>query len=383
MKYSIDIDFPIEKMELRRKRLEARLHYQIIDRVPVGFCLVARYFTPLFGINYQDFFKDAETQFYCQLQFAKYYIENIPDDTLCTSPTITVNPFFDNVVNASAFGARIEYPDNETLQACPVIKTVDQMERVEIPSTTSGLWGKLAEWWLKMKALTAETTVTFNGVKGKVEMGTLLAGGEGPHMIAIDLVGQDFYWWLLEYPEACHRFLEKIARGIIQANHYFKTIDPRPLSSYGVAEDSSQIMSADLFKRFTIPYDRRLFEEFGQGLVDGRGMHMCGDSTHLHQVLMDDLHISSFNVFGYRVPPQVAARNLKGIYLWGNVNPMLMLKGSKTEVKQAAMECLQAMAPLGGFMLGDGANVCPGTPLENLVALTEAAEEYGIPELAP
>jgi len=30
-------------------------------------------------------------------------------------------------------------------------------------------------------------------------------------------------------------------------------------------------------------------------------------------------------------------------------------------------------------MLTDGATVCPGTPLENLAALTEAAEEYGLP----
>ncbi len=284
------------------------------------------------------------------------------------------------MTNASAFGARIEYPDNETLQACPVIKSVDQMERVEIPAPTSGLWGKLAKWWLEMKELASSTVVTFNGVKGRVEMGSLMAGGEGPHMIAIDLVGQDFYWWMLEYPQACHRFLNKITWGIIQANHLFKTIDPRPWTSYGVAEDSSQIMSAGMFKRFTVPYDRTLYEEFGQGMADGRGMHMCGDSTHLHQVLMEDLKISSFNIFGFPVPPQVAARNLKGTYLWGNINPMLMLKGTKAEVKQAALECLAAMAPQGGFMLGDGANVCPGTPLENLAVLTEAAQEYGLPE---
>jgi hypothetical protein len=30
-------------------------------------------------------------------------------------------------------------------------------------------------------------------------------------------------------------------------------------------------------------------------------------------------------------------------------------------------------------MLGDGANVCPGTPVENLAALTEASQEYGLP----
>jgi uroporphyrinogen-III decarboxylase len=64
--------------------------------------------------------------------------------------------------------------------------------------------------------------------------------------------------------------------------------------------------------------------------------------------------------------------------LWGNINPMLMKDGSRAEVKQAAWECLTEMAPCGGFMLGDGANVCPGTPLESFQAIMEAAEEYGL-----
>ena len=118
----------------------------------------------------------------------------------------------------------------------------------------------------------------------------------------------------------------------------------------------------------------------GRGLKNGRGLHMCGQSTHLHRVLVEDLRISSFNIFGYLVDPQVAARNLGGrIYLWGNINPMLMLDGTREQVKQAAQAALEAMAPCGGFMLGDGANVCPGTPLENLAVLTEASEEFGRP----
>jgi hypothetical protein len=39
---------------------------------------------------------------------------------------------------------------------------------------------------------------------------------------------------------------------------------------------------------------------------------------------------------------------------------------------------LEAMAPCGGFMLGDGANVCPGTPLASFHAIMQAAEEYGL-----
>jgi hypothetical protein len=36
------------------------------------------------------------------------------------------------------------------------------------------------------------------------------------------------------------------------------------------------------------------------------------------------------------------------------------------------------MAPYGGLLLGDGANVCPGTPLASFQAVMEAAEEFGM-----
>jgi hypothetical protein len=36
------------------------------------------------------------------------------------------------------------------------------------------------------------------------------------------------------------------------------------------------------------------------------------------------------------------------------------------------------MGPGGGFMLGDGANVCPGTPRASFQAIMSAAEEYGL-----
>ena len=87
------------------------------------------------------------------------------------------------------------------------------------------------------------------------------------------------------------------------------TIDDRPRSSFGLAEDTALVMSPQAFREFCAPYASALYDAFSGGV-------------------------------------RVA---------------------------------LEAMAPCGGFMLGDGANVCPGTPLANLAALTEASEEYGIP----
>ena len=380
MRFVLNIDYPVEQMEASRRRLEARADFRYVDRVPVGFCLVPRYFVKVFGIPYCAIFENVEEHYHWQLQFLKYRIETIPEDAACTGPTLSVAPYFDNVLDSSAFGAQVVWPEDETLHALPTIHTVEQMERFEVPSPDSGLWGRARDWWLQMRELARETKLTFNGVEGQVVVGMLGIGGLSPHMVAIDLVGHDFYWWQVEYPDACHAFLAKITAGLVQAQRCFMGIDDRPRGGFGLAEDTAQVMSPRMFRDFCVPYTGELYDTFGKGLRNGRGLHMCGQSTHLHKVLVEDLRISSFDIFGYMVDPRVAAENLGGrMYLWGNINPMLMLNGTREQVKQEALAALEAMAPCGGFMLGDGANVCPGTPLANLAALTEASREYGLP----
>ncbi len=379
MRYQIDIDYSPEKMELSRLRMEARLRREYVDRPPVNYCVVPRYFAPLFNLPYLDFFKDVETQYYWLLQFAKFQIENIPSD-YCTGPVISIHPYFDNVVPPSAYGAEIGWTPESPPRAIPVIHTVEEMERFPMPAPDANLRGTTIEWWLRMKELAAETRLTFNGKPGRVDMAALSQNYLSPHMIAVDLVGTDFYWWVLEYPEACHCFLKKIVQAEFEAEDLVRKIDPRPRGEmYGLAEDSAQILSPKVFKEFCIPYTGAVMDRYGAGVKYGRGIHMCGDSTHLHKALVDDLHMTHFDIFGYLVPPETAAANLgRSCLLWGNLNPMLMKDGTYAEVWQAALGCLRAMAPCGGFMLGDGANVCPGTPLESFQAILDAAHEYGL-----
>ncbi|NJD01506.1 MAG: hypothetical protein FIA99_02630 [Ruminiclostridium sp.] len=383
MRFSLNIDYPLEKMEKSKKILEVWPYFKYFDRVPVGFCIVPRFFTRVFGIDYRKIFEDVETHYYWLLQFAKYQIENIPCD-FCTEPVIYVHPYFDNVIASSAFGVEVAWPENETLQAIPTMKDVSEIESFKIPEPDAGLCGKTIEWWLKMKELAGNTEITFNSQKGRVEIAPLTLLGLGPHMIAVDLVGTDFYWWMLEYPDECHRLLDKITKGLISIEENARKIDSKKQGPVQLAEDSAQIMSDAMFREFTVPYDKILYERFGSGMSGSRGMHMCGNSIHLHKTLVEDLKISSFNNFGSLVPPEVAARNMGGkVFMSGNIDPVLMKNGTKQEVKKACMEALEAIAPYGGFILSDGANVCPGTPLENLAAFTEASEEYAArhPEL--
>ncbi len=376
MRFVLNIDYPPEKMELSRRRIAAWQKFRYVDRVPVQYCVVPRYFAPLFNLRYRDFFKDAETHYYWQLQFAKYRFEHIPED-VCTSPAVWVCPYFDNVIPPSGHGGEISWSGDETPRALPVIHSIAEMERFEVARPDTGLRGTAIAWWGQMKEFATQTKVTFNGQPGRVDTG-FAPGGLSPHMIAVDLVGEDFYWWILEYPRLCHRFLQKITQGEIASEEHARRLQGQPLTgdSFALAEDSAQIMSAQQFKEFCVPYSRALFERFGR--LD-RGVHMCGDSAHLHQVLKEDLQMNMFPYFGYRVPPKVAAANLGGVSrLTGNLNPMLLKDGSFEQVKQAARECIEAIAPCGGLMLADGANICPGTPLRSFQAVMTAAEEYGM-----
>ena len=376
MRFELNIDYSPDKMERSRKRMEAWQKFRYVDRVPVQYCVVPRYFAPLFNLRYLDFFKDVETQFYWQLQFAKYRFENIPED-VCTGPVVGIFPYFDNVVPPSGHGGEVSWSEDETPRATPVIHTIEQMDSFQVARPDTGLRGKVIEWWSRMKELAAQTRVTFNGREGRVDVGFGL-GGLSPHMIAVDLVGENFYWWILEYPEQCHRFLQKITQGEIASEEHARRLQGLPLvgDSFALAEDSAQIMSAGQFKEFCVPYSRELFARFGRR---DRGVHMCGRSTHLHQALKDDLKMNMFIFFGYLVPPKVAAANLGGISrMSGNLNPMLMKDGTYQQVKEAARECIEAIGPCGGLTLSDGANVCPGTPLETFRAIMDASEEYGM-----
>ena len=384
MRYEMDIDYSVEEMEKNKKRMDAYRDRRWVDRVPVGLCIVPRYFAKAMNITYRDVFKDADTQYELLLEFLKFQMENIRSD-MHTSTTIHIHPYFDNVSAASHFGGQVEWPENETLQAVPVIKTIDEMKAFQIPGPEAGLFGTIISWWRRMKELAADTKVSFNGIPGKVEIPHVNLMPLGPHMIAVDLIGTDFYWWCLEYPKECHAFLGKITDGLVEAEEYVRKIDPRTnaYDNYSIAEDSSTIMSDAMFHEFVIPYDKKLYNRFGKKV---RSMHMCGPSLHLHGSLVNELEITDFDVFGYQVPPEKVAVTMGGrVRLFGNINPMLMLNGTADEVRSEALATLEHLGPLNGYCMGDGANICPDTPHENIRAMTEACEIYAVkhPELFP
>ena len=198
--FVLRIEYSPKRMQANKARWQALVNFKYIDRVPVLLGVFVRYLLPVFGIGYDEYMKDAKTQYYWQLQFAKWAAENIPDDRFQNS-NIIVSPHFENVLDVSAFGAKIIWSDSQPPRARPIISSIEDVERLKIPHPTAGLWGKRLKWWQQMKELTRETVVYLNKKPISVKVAPLSTGCYGPHMIACDLVGDKFYWWMLEYPK--------------------------------------------------------------------------------------------------------------------------------------------------------------------------------------
>jgi uroporphyrinogen-III decarboxylase len=349
-----------------------------MDRAPVFLGIEARYLLRERHVTFAEYFSDPKTQFIQQLENLKWRIENIPDDWF-TKPTLTVLPDFQNVANASACGCEILWQENETPQAIDRIFTIDEMIHHELPDWHDTLWGKRLAWYQEMKRLAGEVDVQLNGERIPVTV-TLGINADSPFMTAVDLAAGNFYNWLLEAPEECKTFLQKITNRFIEVETEFRRVSERPLNDgLMYSDDSAQIISPEQYREFCVPVGRQLYGMFGNGRHDGRMMHLCGRNVHLHESLLNDLHITMLTGYGSENAPDEMHLLAGKTLLHGNINPMTLLRGTPHGVAEETMILLNTLAPFGGIIVGEGYNVAPDSPLENLGSVRKACEQYGVP----
>jgi uroporphyrinogen-III decarboxylase len=108
-------------------------------------------------------------------------------------------------------------------------------------------------------------------------------------------------------------------------------------------------------------------------------MHLCGRNVHLHDALLNDLHITQLTGYGSGNAPEEMGLLAGKVLLHGNVDPMTLFKGSVHDIEQETAKILEVLAEHGGIILGDGFNVVPASPLSNLEAIRKTSERFGVP----
>ncbi len=381
MNYRVDIHYPADEIVRNRRRLETTYRFEFFDRVPVLLGIEVRYLLHARGISFNEYFSDPQTQFIHQIENIKWRIENIPDDWL-TVDAITVSPDFQNVTNASGCGCEVLWQEDETPHAIQRLMTLDEMCHYELPAWRGTLWGKKAEWYVRMKELAENADVRLNGERIPVNV-ALSIGGDSPFMSAVELAGANFYEWLVEAPDACREFLQRIADRYVEVETEYRNITGRPMrNGLNYSDDSAQAISLKLYREFCFPIARRLYDIFGCDRFDGRMMHLCGRNVHLHPALLNDLHITLLHGFGSTNNPEEMHLLAGKVILQGNIDPITLYQRSAADVETETGRLLDILGPSGGLILSDGFNVVPGTSVEKLEAVRNTSKRFGVPRKA-
>jgi uroporphyrinogen decarboxylase len=142
-------------------------------------------------------------------------------------------------------------------------------------------------------------------------------------------------------------------------------------------------LSPEMFRRLVKPYLGKLY-----GFMKGRMkhaklfLHSCGSVYDFIPDLIE-MGVDILN------PVQVSARNMdsrklkaefgKDIIFWGGGcdTQRVLPRGSAKEVREEVKRRMSDFAPGGGFVFTQVHNIQPGVPPENIVAMFDAALEFG------
>ena len=140
---------------------------------------------------------------------------------------------------------------------------------------------------------------------------------------------------------------------------------------------SASMISPRLFDEWVLPRLRRIMSNIDLPCI----LHICGDTSSLWgSMAQTGARVLSLDQC---MDLKTARAGIQELALGGNVDPVKsLLLGSTQTVKEDTWNCLRR-AGTERFILMSGCSVPPGTPLENIRAMIEAAREYGLGQAEP
>lgn len=376
----IEIAVPIEEIEARRERVTKAKRFETPDRVPVIPAIAHRLLVPQVGVRFRDYYSDPETMLRTQILAQKWLMENIATDAYSiTGAWVGAWTDFQNTFEAGSLGCEITFPDDDIPWVGPGwVKTDADLRRLEaMDFVHGGINGRQIAYRRAMMAVADKYPVRFQG--GPVfypgENPALTHTSDGPFGVAGDVMGQtELFTAVYDNPDFVRELLRIVTDKLIEWLDFCWEEEQLPTRDFAWTDDLAASLSARSYRDLVLPEEKRLRFHFDGWL----SMHMCGKTDHLLQIFTDDLKINEYQGFGYQVDLDRVAEVMGGrVVLVGNVNPMLIHSGTPEQIREATRNVIEKLAHFRGLIVQDGSNIPPGTPLENINAMMEAAKLYG------
>jgi uroporphyrinogen decarboxylase len=345
------------------ERMKGLIRRESIDRVPFdprARGLAAR----LFGVDRGVFYRDPQVAFDAGMHMMQLY------------PWMNAGAAYGWIeIGAWEFGGEVVWPDNNRYAApgCgkPVVKKPEDVDALPDPDPLTAGMNPLLH--------------RFNEIKfAHGQMVALPAGTPTNHSFGI-CGASTFLRWVIKYPEAVHKLQRRVTDFILRTSKYIVdtygadrcTVFP------GFPNESTQLLSPEMFEKFCLPYIRELFHSFKEWGVTSMGVHLCGNHTgNLHY--WKDVELTPRSIFfvGNEMDLEQSAESIGPDHvIAGNISNTILQRGTPEEVYEDVVRCLKAgMKHPGGFVLMPACEITAGVPLENLDAIADALYDHGFYE---
>lgn len=263
-------------------------------------------------------------------------------------------------VEAEAFGSPIHYSGDEvpTVTAA-LIHDEEEAEALQVPEVGAGRTGECV-----------------NGIRevtGLITDRPILAGIIGPYSLAGRLLDMTEIMILCyEEPEMVETVLEKATEFLIKYAQAFKDAGANGIA---IAEPAAGLLSPGLIETFSTPYVKRICE----AVEDDSFMvlyHNCGNVVPLLE------NIRGIGAGGYSFGNAVdLEETLKVIpedsIVIGNIDPAGIIRnGTPEQIRKETLALMKRCCKYPNFVIASGCDIPPMTPLENIEAFFQAAEEF-------
>ena len=376
----IEIQVPYEEIRSREERVRKTKRFETPDRVAVIPAINYRTLLPRIGVNFQAYFQDPETMLRAQIMGQKWLMEHIRTDAhAVTGAWVGGWTDFQNTNEPSAFGVEVDFRVDDIPAASERgwVKTDADLRKLEkIDFVHSGLNQRQIEFRRAMIQVADKYPVRFQD--GPVfypgANPALTHTSNGPFTNASHLMGGvEIFTAILERPDFTSELFDIITTKILAWLDFCWEEEKLPGRDLAWTDDLSAYLSAHTWRKMVLPYNQKIRSQFGWA-----SLHMCGQTTHLLEIFADELKINEFQGFGWNVDLEKIAQVMGGrVVLLGNVNPLVIARGSPEQVKAETRRVIEKLAPCRGVIIQDGNNIAPESPVENINAMMEAAEEYG------
>jgi len=361
-------------LQQREMRWEEARRFKVADRMPVLAGIGTRYWLPLLDISFKDYFGSPGKMLAAQLEGSRLVFESMRDDRY----GLTYSPDFQNVREASGLGCEVAVEEYGTPWVRgPVVNSPSDLQAIRRSEMYEvGFTAKMISYYRGMLEAAKSVTIEGDDFSARPEV-TLGLGTDGPFTNLGWIRGATRLMLdVRRNREFVHEMMEVVTEKIINFNDYVRELTGRPRGcEIGLADDLAAYLSPEDYRELVLPYHEEMYNAFG---TRRRSMHLCGKTDHLLRLLLEEERVRELSGFGWVVNPGGLAEVMGGkAFLYGGVSPMLIHEGPPSRIVEESRRYIEVFKPCGGYALGDGYNIAPGTPPEHINAMVDAAEAYG------